>query len=106
MKLEPQEYDLLFKFINNANEFSVYDAKDRCVLQIRDLKKSAITFGSGMGNIMGFNLNGIHLDFPFEDYEIASRNIITFFKKDGYALSVLNYNDGFELIQELGNFKN
>ena len=35
MKLEPQEYDLLFKFINNANEFSVYDAKDRCVLQIK-----------------------------------------------------------------------
>lgn len=106
MNLEPREYDLLFRFITNANEFSVYDAKDKCVLQIKDLKETALSFGSGADNIMGFNLDGIHFDFPFYDYEIVSRNMITFFKKDGYILAILNYNDdGFNAIEELRNLK-
>ena len=44
MKLEPQEYDLLFKFVNNANECSIYDAKDKCVLQMRKLNKKRFDF--------------------------------------------------------------
>ena len=104
MKLEKIVYDLLFKFVNNANECSIYDAKDKCVLQMRKLNKNALTFGTN-DNVSAFNIPNAHLDFPFEGYEIIGRNMITFFKNDGYILAVLNYSDGYELIKELEKLK-
>jgi hypothetical protein len=71
---------------------------------MRKLDKNALTFGSN-GSVTAFNIPNTHLDFPFESYEIVGRNMITFFKNDGYILAILNYNDGYELIKELEGLK-
>lgn len=30
MKLDPKEYELIFEFLNNADDFSMYDTKNNC----------------------------------------------------------------------------
>lgn len=100
MKLEPQEYNLLFEFLNNADFGVMIDDSDKQILRLERLRKSGLTFSSG-GDIMSFDIPNTQLIFPFEDYEIMGRNMIYFFKKDGYILSVQNYKNGDEIIQEL-----
>lgn len=104
MKLDPREYELLFEFLNNADSFSMYDEKNNCVLQMRNLDKNALTFTSAGNEIMAFNIKNTHFQFDFYEYEVGGV-LITFFKKDGYILQVTNI-DSKEITDELYNMKN
>jgi hypothetical protein len=103
MKLEPREYELLFEFLNNSDSFSMYDEKNNCVLQMRNLDKNALTFTSAGNEIMAFNIKDTHFLFDFYEYEVGG-STINFFKKDGYILEVLNM-DGREICDELYEMK-
>ena len=103
MKLDPTEYDILFRFLNSANSLRLFDSNDNCILEMRNLDKNALTFSSG-GDIASFNMKDNHIQFSFESYGLGGRNAVTFVRKDGYALEVTNYKDGYEYIRDLENF--
>lgn len=104
MKLDPREYELLFEFLNNADGCLMVDKSDNNVLRLENLKRNGLTFSSG-NDIMSFNIPNTNFSFPFESYENMSRNVIYFFKKDGYVLEVYNYKNGMEIIKELDDLR-
>ena len=103
MKLNEREYGLLFEFLHTANSFSMYDEKNNCVLQMRNLERSALTFTSAGADISAFNIKDTHFLFDFYEYEVGG-STINFFKKDGYMLEVLN-RDGREICDKLYEMK-
>lgn len=103
MKLDAKEMKLLVDFISNADEFSMYDEKNICVLQISRLKNNALSF-DGNNKISSFNIQDIHFEFSFENYELSTGTIY-FFKKDRYVLKVSNYGNGYDIIPELERLK-
>ena len=89
--------------MNNSDSFSMYDEKNNCVLQMRNLDKNALTFTSAGNEIMAFNIKDTHFLFDFYEYEVGG-STINFFKKDGYMLEVLNM-DGREICDVLYELK-